>query len=56
MTNAEILILAGKRDFCVNIYTWRAEALRKQTRRMFKEGSLIMVMRTKSHFHYRAAR
>ena len=56
MTNAEILQLAAKRDFIVAIHTWRAESLRKQTRRMFKEGALVMVMRTKSHFHYRAAK
>lgn len=53
-SEAEILRIAGAREFAVNVYGEGHEALRKLTRRMFRDGKLVMDFRTKKQFFYRA--
>lgn len=48
-----ILAIAAKREFCVHAYRWSDERLRKQCRRMAKDG-LLTVRRRQDQFVYRA--
>lgn len=50
---ARILEIAEHHDFTVHCYSWSASNTRRLTRRMAADGLLVMVMRTKTHFHYR---
>jgi hypothetical protein len=52
-TEAEILAIARRSEFMVWTYRWRHEKLRKLTRRMCKDGKLVMVMRNRDQFFYR---
>jgi hypothetical protein len=53
MTKGEVLQLASQRDFFVHRYSWSADRLRKMTRRMCKDGELVMVRRDQNGFYYR---
>lgn len=52
-TEAEVLEIAQRRDFCVHKYRYGHEALRKLTRRMCKDGKLVMVLFDGKQFYYR---
>lgn len=53
MTTERILAIAALTELRVPVYSWGAEALRKKTRRMFKDGLLVLVARERHHFVYR---
>jgi hypothetical protein len=50
-----ILTIAKQRDYCVHIYSYRHEKVRKLTRRMCKDRLLVMTMRAGDYFVYRSA-
>lgn len=52
-TEAEVLAMAACRDFIVHKYRDRHEKLRKLTRRMCRDGKLVMVMYDGKQFYYR---
>ncbi len=54
-TAAAVLTAAAHHDFYVSKYRWGHEALRKRTRRMLKEGALILVRVDRDYFYYRKA-
>jgi hypothetical protein len=52
-TEAEVLIMASRRDFVVHKYRDSQAAVRKLTRRMYKDGKLDMVLFDGRQFYYR---
>jgi hypothetical protein len=53
LTRAEILLIASQRNLTVHKYRWGHDKLRKLTRRMAKDGLLVMVLFDGRNFHYR---
>lgn len=52
-TEEEILIIASRTEFCVPKYSYRHEKLRKLTRRMCKDGKLVLALGNSKQFFYR---
>jgi DNA-binding transcriptional regulator PaaX len=53
-TKEGILKLAKHEEFFVHKYAHKASAIRKKTRRMCKDGLLVMVRSDRDHFYYRS--
>jgi hypothetical protein len=56
LTENEVLLIAGRRDLVVHKYRDSHAKLRKLTRRMCKDGKLVMVMYDGRQFYYRTPR
>ena len=53
-TEDKVLAIAGRTEFCVSKYSYSHEKLRKLTRRMCKDGKLVLVMYNGKQFFYLA--
>lgn len=51
----KVLEIAAHHEFRVHKYAWSAADMRKLTRRMLKDGDLILVRREYTHYIYRKA-
>jgi hypothetical protein len=56
VTEAQVLEIAASRPFYVHKYRYRDEKIRKLTRRMCKDGKLVMTMFDGRYFHYRKSK
>jgi hypothetical protein len=52
-TEEEVLMIARHSDFRVHKYRYSHESLRKLTRRMCKDGKIVMVLFDGKQFYYR---
>lgn len=55
LSKDEIIAIASRRTFSVERLSWRDESLRKKTRRLAKDGKLVLVDEDKRNFYYRAS-
>ncbi len=55
MNKDAILQIAKRRPFFVSKYKWSQDSLRKRTRRMLKDGLLVLVESNRDGFVYRAS-
>ncbi len=55
MNKEAILQIARQRPFFVSKYKWSQDSLRKKTRRMLKDGLLVLIEKNRDGFVYRAA-
>lgn len=54
-TEADILRIASRTEYRVSKYAWSQEQLRKLTRRMGKDGKLVLMGFDGTHFCYRTS-